>query len=139
HYDMFDAQMEQFEMSLKLTYGMDAKGNIDHVSIPLQPGVTSIKFSRMPDESMMNKDFLEQFAGEYELMGMTVTITLRGEDTLIASVPGQGDQELVPYMGTTFNLKGLEGFSIEFKKNAEGKVIEALISQPGGAFTATRK
>lgn len=139
HYDIFDARLEAFESTMKVTYGMDLKGNIDHFTIPLDASVTPIRFNRMPDESMKDKEFLEQFTGEYELMGMTLTVSLRGEDTLIASVPGQGDQELVPYMGTTFNLKGLTGFSIEFRKNGGGKVTEALITQPGGAFTATRK
>jgi hypothetical protein len=92
----------------------------------------------MPDKSMANRAFLEPFVGKYEVMGMTLTIDLRGEDQLIASIPGQGDQTLVPYQGTTFNLKGLTGFSIEFKRDDSGAVTEAIITQPGATLSAKR-
>ncbi len=43
-----------------------------------------------------------------------------------------------PYQGTTFNLKGLTGFSIEFKRDSSGAVTEAVITQPGATLTAKR-
>jgi hypothetical protein len=46
---------------------------------------------------------------------------------------------LVPYKGTTFNLKGLSGYSIEFRMDESGNVKEAKITQPNGIFTAKRK
>jgi hypothetical protein len=92
----------------------------------------------MADASLKNKAFLEQFVGEYELMGMTVTVTLRGEESLLASIPGQGDVILEPYQGTTFHLKGLDGFSFEFIQE-NGAVKEIKISQPNGTFTATKQ
>ncbi|MBK8021766.1 MAG: DUF3471 domain-containing protein [Chloroflexi bacterium] len=138
HYDIFEATLEPVDVSFKLHFHLDVKGNVEKVSLPLEPTVAPIVFTRMADSSMKNKAFLEQFVGEYELMGMTVTIALRGEDSLLASVPGQGDVILEPYQGTTFNLKGLTGFSIEFVVE-NGLVTAAKISQPNGTFTATRR
>jgi hypothetical protein len=40
-----------------------------------------------------------------------------GRDNLVASIPGQENLELLPKRGTTFDIKGLAGFSIEFKKD----------------------
>ena len=65
-------------------------------------------------------------------------VALRGEDALLVSVPGQGDVVLEPYEGTTFNLKGLPGFSIEFKLE-NGMVTEAIIMQPNGTFSAPKR
>jgi hypothetical protein len=95
-------------------------------------------FTRMPDTSLANRDFLEQFVGKYEVRGMTLTISLRGETELVASIPGQGDQILEPYQGMTFNLKGLSGFSIEFKRGKNGAITEAIVNQPGASLTAKR-
>jgi hypothetical protein len=88
---------------------------------------------------MKEKSFLEKFVGGYELEGMTVTIRLKGKDTLFLSVPGQPEYELVPYKGTEFNLRNLSGFSIEFILDKSGAVIEAKVNQPKGVFTAKKK
>ncbi len=138
HYDVFEAKYETLEVSFKLQFHLDLKGNVEKVAVQLEPSVPPSLFTRMADASLKNKAFLEQFVGEYELMGMTVSIMLRGEDMLIASVPGQGEVTLEPYQGTMFNLKGLPGFSMEFKQE-NGAVTEVLISQPNGTFTAKKR
>lgn len=138
HYDVFEGEIERFEMSLKLAFHLDLKGNVERVSIQLEPaGVQPIVFTRMADASLKNRDFLEQFVGEYELMGMKVSVALRGEDALLASIPGQGDVILEPYQGTTFQIKGMTGFSFEFIQE-NGSVKELKISQPNGMFTAPK-
>ncbi len=138
HYDIFEGGPEGIEMSFKLQFHLDLKGNVEKVSLQLEPSVAPGVFTRMADASLKNKTFLAQFVGEYELMGMTVTVTLRGEDALLASIPGQGDVILEPYQGTTFNLKGLPGFSFEFVQE-NGAVTEVKITQPNGTFTAKKR
>lgn len=136
HYDIFEAKNANFDIDHKLQFHLDVKGNVEKVSVQLEAAVAPVIFTRMADPSLKNRAFLEPFAGEYDLMGMTVTVTLRGDDSLVASVPGQGDVTLEPYQGTTFNLKGLPGYSIEFKQE-NGVVTEMKVSQPNGTFTAT--
>ncbi len=138
HYDVFELNVEAFEQRLTATFITDTKGNVTSLSVGLEPSAKPIVFTRLPDKSMQNRAFLEQFVGKYELMGMTLTISLRGETQLIATVPGQGDQTLEPYMDTTFTLKGLTGFSIKFVKDESGVVTEAIITQPGATVSAKR-
>ena len=88
---------------------------------------------------MRERSFLEPLAGEYVLGATTVSVTFKGEDTLVLVVPGQPPYELVPTRGLSFDLKGLTGFSIEFKKDAAGAVTEAVFYQPNGTFVAQRK
>jgi hypothetical protein len=40
---------------------------------------------------------------------------------------------------SAFNLKGLNGFSVEFKKDASGKFSEMLVVQPEGPAVAKKK
>jgi len=139
HYDTFELFNELYNQKQKLSFQTDAKGNIASLSIPFESTVKDIVFTRAPEKAMMEKSFLEKFVGQYEYQGMVVTISLKNEKTLAATVPGQSELELVPYRGTDFNLKGMTGFSVEFKLDDTGKCIEATFKQPGAATVFKRK
>ncbi|UCC41328.1 MAG: serine hydrolase [Candidatus Aminicenantes bacterium] len=139
HYDVFEFLNELMNTSMKVSYSTDVKGNIHSLAIKLERAVKEIVFTRMPPKKMKEKSFLEKFAGEYELEGTTVKIHLKGKDTLFLSVPGQPEYELIPYRGTEFYLKNLDGFSIEFILDESGAVTEAKVVQPNGTLTAKKK
>ncbi len=141
HYDVFEVAenpLDPLEKS-KVMFSTDVKGDIASLSIPLEPHVKDIVFTRMPERAMLEKSFLEPLAGKYEIGGRTVTVALEGEKTLVLVIPGQPQYELIPRHGTLFDLKGLSGFSIEFKKDASGAVTEAVFYQPDGTYVAKKK
>ena len=82
-------------------------------------------------------DDLGQFVGEYELQGQTGTVELRGK-VLTLIVPGQPPYSLVPTREMHFDLQGLSGFSIEFRKTGD-RVTELVAHQPNGTYVAKRK
>jgi hypothetical protein len=114
---------------LRVMFFTDVKGAIGSLCMPLEPDVKGIVFTRVPEKRMFERSSLEPFAGQYELPGTMLTITLRGQPA----------RELVPTRGTTFDFKGLSGFTIEFKQDASGKVTEAVVYQPGGTLVVKRK
>ena len=138
HYDIFEVENEMWDATYKISFLTDIKGNIGSLSAQLEPAVEPIVFTRMPEKEMMERSFLEQFIGEYELVNVTVSVFLKGE-TLALSVPGQPEYELVPYQGTEFNIKNLKGYSVEFVLDEKGLVIESKFKQPNGVFTAKKK
>jgi CubicO group peptidase (beta-lactamase class C family) len=138
HFDIFTAKVEDYG-DLRVWFRLNADGDIGAVAIPFQDGVADIVFERVPDESLADKATLEKYIGEYDLMGQTITISLREDGVLTAFVPGQPLYELVPYREREFKLKGLEGYSVEFKLDEQGNVIEAAIHQPNGTFPAKKK
>ncbi len=141
HYDIFEVPenpLDPFEKA-KVQFLMNTRGEIDRVLAPLEPNVKEIVFTRMAAQQMRERTFLEPLAGEYVLGALTATVTLQGDDTLILTVPGQRPYELVPRTGTTFDLKGLTGFSVEFKKDAAGAVAELVVYLPNGTFVVKRK
>jgi CubicO group peptidase (beta-lactamase class C family) len=139
HYDIFEASNEFSDQKSKLTFSTDLKGNIMSVSVQLEPAVKDIVFTRVPEKAMMEKSFLEKFVGQYEFQGIVATVNLKTDKTLTLTVPGQPEYELVPYKGTEFNFKGLQGFSVEFKLDESGKAVEVAFKQPNGTFIARRK
>ena len=83
---------------------------------------------------------LEKLAGEYELAGQIAKVQLRGETTLVLTVPGQPTYILVPKQGNTFGLEGLNGFEVEFEVGvADAPASAVTFRQPNGTFVAKRK
>jgi CubicO group peptidase (beta-lactamase class C family) len=143
HYDIFEIEEGEpataMIKGLKVSFVTNKKGDIDQLSVPFQPDVKDIIFTRAAAQEMKEKSFLEQFVGEYALADTAFAISLKGDDTLILTIAGQPEYELVPYKGTEFNLKNLSGFSIKFNMNESGAVTEAILTQPNGVFTAKKK
>jgi CubicO group peptidase (beta-lactamase class C family) len=139
HYDLFEAHIERFDVTMKISFSMNNKGDIETLRAPMEPMVSDIVFKRVPSKKMTEKRFLEQFTGIYEVVGMLLTVALKGEKALIVSLPGQPEQELVPYRGMEFHVKGLSGFGVAFKSDEAGNITEALLIQPNGAFTAKKQ
>jgi hypothetical protein len=95
-----------------------------------------IVFTRAADK--ISKENLLGLIGDYDLGGVVAHIGLTGE-SLQLTIPGQPSYDLVPLRGLAFNVKGLNGFSVEFKKDAAGQVSELILNQPDGANSAKRK
>lgn len=137
HYDVFEYSADIFgEQKFKASFLSDLKGNINSFTVAFQAGIKDIEFTRMPEKK--GKEFLQQFVGEYELSGVILKFELQGEDTLIATVPGQPPYELVPYKENEFTLKPLKGFTMKFIVDESGAVTGVESHQPNGIFTAKK-
>ena len=137
HYDIFQTTDEQLGQR-KVTFSYDQHGHIDRLAIPFEPAVDDIVFSRVSDESMRQREFLEPLVGKYVLGTATITVAFKDDRTLTLTVPGQPTYELVPRRDTLFNLKGLNGYSVTFKYDASKAIHEVVFFQPNGTFVATR-
>ena len=140
HFDVFEGVEDQMQ-GMKFNFAMNGKGDVDRVLVPLQGGVADIVFTRVAEGKQLAKDVLDRMAGEYQVTvaPQTARVWLRDEKTLMLTVPGQPDYELVHSKGYEFDLKGLKGFSIEFKLGESGPASEVVFTQPNGVFTAKRK
>jgi hypothetical protein len=141
HYDLFKAADTKSKNSgvdgLQVSFQTNARGDIDRLTLPLEAAVPAIVFIKRAPEEMKDPKFLAQFSGEYEVMGMVITIFLKG-NALFASMPGQPTIELVPYKGTEFTLKGLEAYRVKFVLE-QGQVTEIVVSQPEGTSRGKKK
>jgi hypothetical protein len=139
HYDIFRAHSEELEgLKLYANFTTNNSGDIDRVSLPLEPSVKEILFTRIPPSIMSDPQFLRKFVGDYTLETQVSKISLKGDSAITLYVPGQPVYDLVPYKGTEFNIKGLTGFSVVFTVDKSGAVTEAVFHQPNGIFTAKR-
>jgi CubicO group peptidase (beta-lactamase class C family) len=140
HYDVFKTVEEEEGAEgrdgLMITFHTNLKGDIDKLSLPLEPAVASIVFTRKASEELKDPKYLSQFVGEYEIMGTTAAVSLQG-DALVVAVAGQPNQELVPYKESEFTIKGAEGYNVKFLLENE-KATEMVLTVQGNVIRGKR-
>jgi hypothetical protein len=84
----------------------------------------------------MTPQELKKYSGVFDLdtLPVTITIELRNDD-LWASVPGEGDFQLVPLSPNTFTVKNLSGYEVHFQMDGD-RVVGFTSIQPNGTFKA---
>jgi tetratricopeptide (TPR) repeat protein len=91
------------------------------------------------DVFKLTEQELQQYTGEFELEGLAHIVTLTVKDTALwASVPGEGDFELVPVAANTFGLKNMSGYTVKFEIDG-GRAVGFTSYQPEGTYKAHLK
>jgi carbamoyltransferase len=135
----FEVALEPFG-GYKLIFIPDGKGNMDCVvALPPSPPAREVVFTRRPDASARDRALLEKFVGDYGSNGKSMNIALRGDGELVLTVPGQIGVELVARAPSEFRLKHIHGYSIEFRDDGSGAVIEAVVAEPTGGNVLKKK
>lgn len=134
HYDVFETSDDAIDFpNTKINFHTNLQGDVDSFAAPFESSVHEIVFTRAPDRSVLQKSILEPLAGQYQLGPATATVALRGDTAITLTLPGQPVYELVPTGGLKFLIKGLTGYSLEFKAD------ELVFYRPNGTFVAKRK
>ncbi|MCB0685063.1 MAG: serine hydrolase [Saprospiraceae bacterium] len=143
HYDVFrtrsTVEKTDNKNATKLNFQTDEKGNVSAFKIKIEPAVDELVFVRQATVLDIDPNDLEKYLGNYNLMGNTVKVYLRGDGTLMVLVPGQPDYELVPIGTDQFKIKVAEGYEVHFEVNDEHKVLSLSFVQPNGTFKAVKQ
>ncbi len=123
---------------MKLQFLTGLKGYVEGLSLPFEPRIKPIVFSKKPEAKLSDPEYLKKFTGEYELAGVTANVRLEGT-VLMLDVQGQAPATLLPDRDDGFNLKEQSGTSIRFIIDSGGKVSEMTLSTAAGVYSAKRK
>jgi hypothetical protein len=141
HYEVWNgkegAKDPTFE-NMKIQFQGDLQGNVSAVSAPFEPQVKAIVFEKKPDARLSDPAYLARFAGDYDLSGQTVTISLEGS-SLKARIAGQPELRLIPSLGGEFKIKEVSVITFRFVEDAQGNVTALTSIQPNGVYTLPRK
>ncbi|WP_179320550.1 serine hydrolase [Winogradskyella helgolandensis] len=147
HYDTFEfidvknGKIDTTEIgnALKLNFSTNVAGDIDYGRIDIEGIVDPIAFKHTPNTIDVDAKTLEQYVGEYDLMGTEIKAYIKDKNVLYVFVPGQPEYALIPTAAHKFNFKTLEGFKIEFIESDDKSINEVKFIQPNGTFVAKRK
>lgn len=139
HYDYFKIEDTIFKGS-KVHFLINDKGIVDRVLLPLEPAVDEIIFNRLVSGKLSDKNYLKKFTGEYLFTAgkLKAKIFIKAENKLFLQAFGQPSFQLIPYKENFFSLKGVKGYTLEFKPGAVGKIVSFVSHQPNGDFKADR-
>jgi len=139
HYDVFNGMKAEDPVfrNMKLQFQSNLDGYISELLIQMEPRLDPIGFIKEPDKKLTDASYLEQFTGQYVIVGDTILVSLAGNQ-LKMKVPGQPQYTLVPALGDQFKLKEYAVIAVSFKMSDEGRVEEMILDQPGGRYTVKR-
>lgn len=108
HYNLFEWHWTDFDAWLKISFQVNENGEVDAVSIPMEPAVDNIIFKRKQPE--LSEAIIAALVGVYqfEIEGLTIAITA-SEGKLYAAQSGAAAEEIACYKLTD----NLAGFTVE--------------------------
>ena len=135
HYDVWRVPHNPLDLlqETEVMFNTDWEGNIASLSSSFEPSVHDIVFTRMPDRRMRERSFLDPIAGVYQVADFKYVITVRPDNVLSVTLPSGKVWELEPVRGNTFAVKGENELTLDFKRDAGGKVTEFSLNQAGSS------
>jgi CubicO group peptidase (beta-lactamase class C family) len=96
HYNVFEWHIPIFDLRMKVRFLTNDNGEIDSVSVPLEPAVENIIFTRKPPE--LSPDLITALLGEFvtQIEGFAFTISTSEGKVYIAQT-GSAPEEIKPY------------------------------------------
>lgn len=141
HFDQFRAEKlaDWIPMPVPFHFETDFSGEVAAVAVGMEMMVDPIRFERQPDPLAKDPDHLRRLTGSYELLGDTLTVTLRG-DQAVLTIPGQPPYPLRPITPVLFELIGVPGVTVEFDLDLQGEGLapRAIFTQAGFTFELVR-
>jgi hypothetical protein len=136
HYDRFDSPNDEQYGLWSLNYLTNPQGEIDRLTISLDE--SEVTFMRRVDASLSDPKILQQYTGKYEIGGAVLEVTLKEENFLYLTIPGQPVYQLIPYKIHKFLIKGFADIVLEFVVE-NGKVTALKQRDPSGEYQFKRK
>jgi CubicO group peptidase (beta-lactamase class C family) len=135
HYDRFETPNDEIYGRTAINFQTNPQGDVDKAVVSLDEA--EVVFTRKP--ATLSPETLAQLAGSYELPnGVKLQVVLKEGGALFLAVPGDVEQELVPYKGLIFRIKLFADVTFEFIME-NGKVTGLRQRDPGGEYVFPRK
>jgi len=135
HFEVFEVAERELEplSKEKVSFHTNLRGDVESLSVPFEPNVKDIVFSRLADQRMRETSFLQPLTGVYQRGRGTVTVAMKDDRSITLTMAGQPPVDLEPMRGTRFTIKGQNGSIVEFKGD------DLVFYQANSVSMATRK
>ena len=96
HYNIFEWHLADFDLWMKIHFEINENGEINAISIPIEPTVENVIFKRKAVE--LSEHHIASLVGEYELPVEGLTITISARDGKVYYVQtGDAPKLITPY------------------------------------------
>jgi CubicO group peptidase (beta-lactamase class C family) len=138
HYNVFEWHLADFDFWMKIRFLVNDNGEIDSISIPIEPAVDDVIFVRKQPE--LTEDIIDALIGEYNspIDGIAFAITAHAGKVYVAQT-GSPPEEIKPYKVNDavvgFRLKRIR---LDFV-NQNKEFTHIVIKTPDMTIEASRK
>ena len=135
HYDRFDTPDDELYGKWSVNFQTNPQGDVDKALMSLDEA--EAVFTRRPET--LDPNLLKQLAGVYETpTGSKFQVVLKEGNVLCLVLPGQPEEELIPYKGLKFKIKEFSDLIFEFViENGQVKALKQR--DPSGEYVFPRK
>ncbi len=123
---------------VRFTFQENSHGDIKYLTIPLEPKLPGLLFTKQADSSLNDQSYLDKFSGKYSYLGFTILIEVIN-DKLVVKAFGQPPYELYPEKLNVFHVKNLGGYVIEFIPDDSGSIVGVKLTEPDNTTYAANK
>jgi CubicO group peptidase (beta-lactamase class C family) len=135
HYDRFETPDDETYGRMAINFQTNPQGDVDKAFVSLDEA--EVVFTRKP--AALSPETLAKLAGTYETpTGLKFQVVVKENGALFLAVPGDVDQELIPYKGLQFRIKQFADVVWEFILE-NGQVKGLRQRDPGGEIVFPRK
>ena len=141
HYDVFEVDSKtpiHIMRGVKFSFHQNLYGDIKSVIIPLEPQAEGIVFMKEKDDTLLQKEYLDQFIGSYSYLGFTFLIENTNEKLTVKAF-GQPPYELFPERHNLFTVKGWDGYTVQFLSDESGAITGVQLVQPNSSTYTAKK
>jgi len=138
HYNVFEWHLADFDTWVKIRFLMNDNGEIDSISIPLEPDVENIIFTRKHPE--LSAEIIAALVGEYTtpIDGFAFTVTAHAEK-VYATPTGEPAEEIKPYkLNDDWVGFKFKRFRLDFAREKD-VITRMLLKTPDMTLEASRK
>jgi len=135
HYDRFETPDDETYGRTAINFQTNPQGDVDKAFVSLDEA--EVVFTRKP--AALSPETLAKLAGTYETpTGLKFQVVVKENGALFLAVPGDVDQELIPYKGLQFRIKQFADVVWEFILE-NGQVKGLRQRDPSGEIVFPRK
>lgn len=138
HYNVFEWHLSDFDFWMKIHFVINDNGEIDSISIPIEPTVENVIFKRKAVE--LSEHHIAALVGEYEPPVEGLTITISAREGKVHYVQTGGIPKLITPYKVTEDVIGfrVERTRLEFM-HENGKVTHLISKSPFSTLESPRK
>lgn len=137
HYDVFEWDLPDWELRMKVRFLSNDGGELDAVSIPIEPAVENVVYVRKPP--YLSEETIAGLVGRYvpPVPGWTFSVTAVDERVYLAT-SGRAPKEMRPYVVTDDNVGfRLERLRLDFERE-NGEFVRLVYKSEALTITASR-
>ncbi len=138
HYETFNGLRNPEDPTFenqKVTFRTNSAGRVDALHVILDGNVPPVTFLKQADARLRESAYLQSFVGRYNNPAVQIELVLRN-NTLVWLQAGT-PSELEPLETDRFTIKGVQGATVEFVRDNNGRITSLRAIQPGAVTVFT--